>query len=67
MGRKKNQWHPGFAAAIRMELKDNKDDLIFEEEYLLSKKPLQMDMLIVKKIRMWRLRTESVRYLGGII
>lgn len=49
MGRKKNQWHPAFAAAIRMELQDNRDDLEFEEEHLLSKKPLQMDMLIIKK------------------
>ena len=49
MGRKKNQWHPAFAAAIRMELQDNGDDLEFEEEHLLSKKPLQMDMLIIKK------------------
>ncbi len=48
MGRKKNQWHPGFAAAIRMELKDNRDDLQFEEEHPLNKKPLQVDMLIIK-------------------
>lgn len=48
MGQKKNQWHPAFAAAMRMELKDNGDDLTFEEEHLLSKKPLQMDMLIIK-------------------
>ncbi len=48
MGQKKNQWHPAFAAAMRMELKDNGNDLIFEEEHLLSKKPLQMDMLIIK-------------------
>lgn len=44
----KNQWHPGFAAAIRMELKDNRDDLEFEEEHPLNKKPLQVDMLIIK-------------------
>lgn len=51
MGQKKNQWHPAFAAAMRMELKDNVEDLIFEEEHLLSKKPLQMDMLIIKNDR----------------
>ena len=48
MGQKKNQWHPAFAAAMRMELRENGDDLTFEEEHLLSKKPLQTDMLIIK-------------------
>lgn len=48
MEQKKNQWHPGFAAAIRMELKENREGLTFEEEHPLSKKPLQIDMLIIK-------------------
>ena len=48
MEQKKNQWHPGFAAAIRMELKEDRERLLFEEEHLLSKKPLQMDMLIIQ-------------------
>lgn len=47
----RTQWHPGFAAAIRIELRENKDDLTFEEEYNLSKKPLQVDVLIIKKNR----------------
>lgn len=45
---KKTQWHPGFTAAIRMELRDNRDDLEFKEEHNLSKKPLQIDLLIIK-------------------
>lgn len=45
----KKQWHPAFCGATEWELKDNKDDLDFESEYNLSKKPLQMDMLVVKK------------------
>lgn len=49
MGQRKNQWHPAFAAAMRMELMNNGDDLIFEDEHLLSKKPLQIDILIIKK------------------
>ena len=45
----KIQWHPAFCGATEWELKDNKNDLIFEREYNLSKKPLQMDMLVIKK------------------
>lgn len=43
-----NQWHPGFAAAIRMEINKHRETLTLEEEYTLSKKPLQIDMLIIK-------------------
>ena len=49
--KKKNQWHPGFAAAIRMELRDNRNDLEFETEHNLSRKPLQIDLLIIKNNR----------------
>ena len=45
----KVQWHPGFIAAINLELTDNRDDLIFEKEYNLNTKPLEIDLLIIKK------------------
>ena len=45
----KIQWHPGFTAAIQMELKHNWHHLTFEEEHNLSKKPLQIDLLVIKK------------------
>jgi hypothetical protein len=48
MEQEKNQWHPGFTAAMQMELKDNREDLVFEEEHSLSKKPLQIDLLVIK-------------------
>ena len=48
---KRNQWHPGFTAAMRMELAENLDDLIFEEEYNLNSKPLQIDLLIIRNNR----------------
>ena len=38
-------WHPAFHAAAAFELRKNKDDLIFEPEYPLSKEPLRMDLL----------------------
>lgn len=40
-------WHPGFYGAVELELKQNKSDLIFENEHQLSKEPLRMDMLII--------------------
>ena len=43
------QWHPGFVAAMNLEFKDNKNDLIFEKEHNLNTKPLEIDLLIIKK------------------
>lgn len=45
----KLQWHPAFAAALRIELEDEADHLDIEEEHMLSKKPMQIDVLVVKK------------------
>lgn len=45
----KLQWHPAFGAALRITLQDELQYLEMQEEYLLSKKPLQMDILIIKK------------------
>ena len=44
-----HHWHPAFCGATEWELKQNRDDLTFEPEHLLSKEPLRMDMLIIKK------------------
>ncbi|MCH5248530.1 MAG: hypothetical protein J1E98_01290 [Lachnospiraceae bacterium] len=43
------QWHPGFVAAMNLELKQNRADLIFEKEYNLNTKPLEIDLLVIKK------------------
>ncbi|MCM1500019.1 MAG: hypothetical protein NC124_16275 [Clostridium sp.] len=51
MEKKHNQWHPGFIAALQMELRENREDLEFTEEHNLSKKPLQIDVLVIKKDR----------------
>lgn len=45
----KIQWHPGFVAAMDLELKDYREDLVFEKEYNLNTKPLEIDLLIIKK------------------
>ncbi len=42
-------WHPAFYADIQIELKDDADNLVFENEHQLSKKPMEIDVLIIKK------------------
>ena len=42
-------WHPAFYAGMQIELQDEADKLSFQEEYLLGKEPMRMDMLLIKK------------------
>ena len=46
---KRIQWHPAFCSAVRLELADNRDDLEFYNEYNLNSKPLQADLLVIRK------------------
>ena len=43
------QWHPAFCSAIKLELAENKEDLDYISEYNINTKPLQMDLLVIKK------------------
>lgn len=45
----KIKWHPGFCGGIELELRDYRDILDFEPEHYLSKEPLRIDMLVIKK------------------
>ncbi len=54
----KIQWHPGFYAATEIELRQNRSDLEFHREYNLSKKPLQIDLLIIEKLNDITLQNE---------
>ena len=47
----KIQGHPAFAAAMDLELIQNRNDLIYEKEYNLNTKPLEIDLLVIKKNR----------------
>ena len=42
-------WHPAFCSAAEFDLRDDAENLYFEREHNLSKEPLRMDLLIVKK------------------
>lgn len=43
------QWHPAFYSAMQLEFAKEKDMLDFYREYSLNTKPIQMDLLIIKK------------------
>lgn len=43
------QWHPAFCAAMEIELMDEHDKLEFLMEYQISKKPMMIDLVIIKK------------------
>lgn len=54
----KKQWHPAFVAAIMLELKENRESLLFEKEYNLNTKSLEIDLLVIKKNTSTLLRNE---------
>ena len=58
---KKIQWHPGFYAATEIEMRQNRKDLEFHREYNLSKKPLQIDLLIIEKLNDVQIQNEIGR------
>lgn len=62
----KIQWHPAFDAALQIELEDEAEYLEFEPEHLLSKKPMQIDVLVKneKDVKSKRISEESF---GSII
>ncbi|MEE0919802.1 MAG: hypothetical protein U0L56_07230, partial [Lachnospiraceae bacterium] len=47
----KLQWHPALYAGLQIELREDSDNLIFENEHQLGTKPKQIDALIIKKQR----------------
>ena len=61
----KIQWHPAFCAAAEVELRSNKGDLEFKREYNLSKKPLQMDLLIIEKRKGVQIQNEIGKIFRG--
>ena len=42
-------WHPAFYAGLQIEFDEESHKLTFENEHHLSKKPMQIDVLIIKK------------------
>ena len=61
----KIQWHPGFVAAMVLEFGENRKDLIYEKEYNLNTKPLEIDLLVIKKGKDVRIVNEIGRLFRG--
>ena len=47
--KKRLDWHSGFEGGLRYSFRNYADDIEIEREHLLSKEPLRIDFLIVKK------------------
>lgn len=54
----KIQWHPGFVAAMNLEFAKDREELRFEKEYNLNTKPLEIDLLIIRKESSLRISNE---------
>jgi len=50
----KIQWHPAFDAALQIEFGEEAEYLEFDSEHLLSKKPMQIDVLIKDPEEYWQ-------------
>ena len=61
----RTQWHPAFCAAMRLELIENKADLDYENEYNLNTKPIQMDLLVIKKSKDVEIKNEIGKIFRG--
>lgn len=61
----KVQWHSGFVAAMDLELKEDRKNLIFEKEYNLNTKPLEIDLLVIKKESSIPISNEIGRFFRG--
>lgn len=45
----RDHWHPGFLGAMEIEFRSYRQSLDFDNEHTLSKEPIKMDLLVIKK------------------
>ncbi len=61
------QWHPAFVSVMQLEFKKDRGKLLFEKEHNLNTKPLQIDLLVIRKaddITISIIRDGKLRKLG---
>lgn len=61
----KLQWHPAFSSAFQIELAEDRDELWVSIEHQLTRKPLIMDILIIKKNAGYRCRNAIAEFFKG--
>ena len=54
----KQQWHPAFCSALRLELLEDAENLEFTDEFQLTEKPLQIDCTVVKVKKDCKIKNE---------
>lgn len=59
------QWHPAFSAALQIELAEDGEELWVSTEYQLTRKPLIMDVLIIKKTKDYQCRNSIAEFFRG--
>lgn len=59
------QWHSGFTAAIDLELADYRKCLTYLKEHNLNSKPLQIDLVVIKKVGDIQIFNEIGRFFRG--
>ncbi len=57
----RTQWHPAFCSAVELILGQDREHLEFIREHNLNTKPLEIDLLVIKKPAGYRVRDEIGR------
>lgn len=61
----KIQWHSAFVSAMGLDFGPDRADLIFEKEYNLNTKPLEIDLLVIKKEASFQIGSEIGKSFKG--
>lgn len=59
------QWHPAFNSALQIELAEDQKELRVSTEHQLTRKPLTMDVLVIKKTKDYRCRNPIAEFFRG--
>lgn len=61
----KTQWHPAFCSALKLELREDAEYLSYTNEYNINSKPIQADLLIIKKPNDVQIKNEIGKLFRG--
>ncbi|MCM1561717.1 MAG: hypothetical protein NC123_19610 [Butyrivibrio sp.] len=61
----KIQWHSAFVSAMGLDFGSDRAGLIFEKEYNLNTKPLEIDLLVIKKEASFQIASEIGKLFKG--